>query len=460
MPAARREKRGRPASARFSATDASRHRPSSRRSSVTNARPRAIRPPGRPSRAPSRRIAPAAGDRARRSLGPAPIVRRPSARTCRRPLGGARSADARGMPGLATSRSSSTVDRRPAAERRQDRAAGPRVRPSAARASDRELGRRCRLRRRLRLGGPPRDRTGAARRRARGRCRRPTAPGAQPADEPVQAIALSRAERRRRLVQDQEPRLGAERPSDLDELALANREAATGTVVARSRRPSPAGPRRRRAGVRRSIHGRQPATRKAGNSRFSAIVRFRKQRELLMHGRDPRLPCVGRRAPARTHVRRRPSTRRRAGCRRPGCSSASTCPRRSRRRARGLRPPRSPGRSLGGPARGRSSCGSPRARRARPWTCGQRRYALPASRRAAIAATRISSPLTIVMAESERFSSVRPLPSTARNSTPTAVPPHVPRPPDETRAADDGGADDVEQQLPAVCWRRRLEAVR
>ena len=168
---------------------------------------------------------------------------------------------------------------------------------------------------------------------------------AQLANECVEAVALGGTERCRRLVQDQHARLRPERPCDLHQLALAGREALDQRVQ-RALEPHALRQLRRRAGAFRAIDERRPsATREPREMQVLGDREIAEQRELLMDERDPLRSRVGRRGRPVTAGRRHASSQRRAGRRRQGCSSASTCPHRSRRRARAPRPERSPGRS-------------------------------------------------------------------------------------------------------------------
>ena len=185
------------------------------------------------------------------------------------------------------------------------------------------------------------------------------------------------------VVQDQDARVGQQRPGDRHALALA---AATGS--ARARRPAS---RSRRAGPATSSC--QPGARGGLAHLVVAGVRARvgdvlaqrggEQEGVVGHQRD--LAAQRRRGPRRARRRRRSAPR--PGRRRTGAGSASpawSCPSRWRRPAATVCPAPRPGRCRAAPARRPRR--SRRSRRAAP--PARRRAAAPALRRAPSARAR------------------------------------------------------------------------
>ena len=116
--------------------------------------------------------------------------------------------------------------------------------------------------------------------------------GLEPADEREEALGLAGGERGRRLVEDDDARLGAQRLRDLDQLPLALAEggsAACRAGVEARRRPAARAPGR--ATLRRSMNGR-PRTSfgKPPMKRFSSTVRLLEEVQLLVDERDARRP--------------------------------------------------------------------------------------------------------------------------------------------------------------------------
>ena len=105
-------------------------------------------------------------------------------------------------------------------------------------------------------------------------------------DDAEQALDLALGQRRRRLVHDDDLRVGADRLGDLDDLLLGHAERLDQAHRDRSRRRSAAGARRPgwRAATSRAAATAPPAS--SARAMFSATVRSGKERRLLVDGGD------------------------------------------------------------------------------------------------------------------------------------------------------------------------------
>ena len=183
----------------------------------------------------------------------------------------------------------------------------------------------------------------------------------QVAQDPEEMIGLLRREHARGLVQDQDVRAAEQGLEDLDPLLDADRQAGHGRVEIDLEAVVALECRHLGAGAPGTV-GQGEAALRAEQQVLQDRERL-DQHEVLVDHADPGLDRVLRALDHRG-PRRRPGSRRcRPGRTRRGCSSGSTCRRRSRRRCRGSSRPGRPGRCGGWRGRGRSAC---RSRAARP----------------------------------------------------------------------------------------------
>ena len=150
------------------------------------------------------------------------------------------------------------------------------------------------------------------------------------------AARLHRRERRRRLVEQQNAGIERDRLGDLDHLPHADTDARQAAGARSSATPSST---RHRCASRRAPSSRSGQHRDGARpaKMFSPMLTAAGQRQLLEHRRDAELcACFGEAIDTRRAGDHDPPAVR-LRSRRRGCSSASTCRRRSRRPAHALR---------------------------------------------------------------------------------------------------------------------------
>ena len=160
---------------------------------------------------------------------------------------------------------------------------------------------------------------------------------AQRAQHRPQLLHLGRRQHRGRLVEDEDPRAAIERLQDLDALRLADRQLGDQRVAA-ARRARCAALSSRTARSARGAVERRPARELAAEHDVLGDGERGHEHEVLVHHADAGGDRVARRPAGDVAARSTSIVPASGGIHaRRACASASTCRRRSRRRARGSR---------------------------------------------------------------------------------------------------------------------------